>query len=215
MEINKLKSIVEALIFAAEKPISASSLAGYFEDLNGFAIEEVVALLNDEYIQTGRAFQIVQVAGGYQINTRPEFAGWIKKMYAGKAPTKLTQASLEALAIIAFNQPISKTEVSAIRGVNSDGVIKNLLERRLIQISGRGEGVGRPLLYTTTPEFLQYFGINEIEDLPKPREIEELFGESKFADQIIEALDSDEPEGPASGGSEDGGGEVQDESGAV
>ncbi|RMD95616.1 MAG: SMC-Scp complex subunit ScpB, partial [Calditrichaeota bacterium] len=180
------------IIFAADNPVAASALSKYIEKTNGFDFDEVIRQLNEEYEQTGRSIQIIKVAGGYQMATRPEYAPWIKKMYMGRTLSKLTRASLEALAIIAFRQPISKAEVSAIRGVNSDGVIRNLLERKLITISGRGEGIGRPLLYSTTPQFLEYFGINDITDLPKPREIEELFGEGKYVDQIIEALSAEE-----------------------
>ena len=197
MDITELKSIVEALIFAADGPIAPSALARYIENTNGFDMDEVIGQLNTDYAESGRAIQIVKVGGGYQMTTRPEFAAWIRKMYVGRSFSKLSRAALEALAIIAFKQPISKAEVSAIRGVNSDGVMRNLMERKLITISGRGEGIGRPLLYSTTPEFLQYFGINDISDLPKPREIEELFGEGKYVDQIIEALSSEEETEPS------------------
>ncbi len=190
MDVSQLKPVVEAIIFASDGPVTPRMLKNYIEEANGVDFEQVIEALNHDYHNSGRAIQIVKVAGGYQMTTRPEFAAWIKKMYMGRTSNRLSRAALETLAIIAFKQPISKAEVAAIRGVNSDGVIKNLLERRLITISGRGEGLGRPLLYSTTPEFLQYFGINDISDLPKPREIEELFGEGKYVDQIIEALSS-------------------------
>jgi len=116
------------------------------------------------------------LAGGFQFVTRPELANYIKQYYKGKSKSRLSRAALETLAIIAFKQPISRPEIDMIRGVNSDGVVKNLLERNLIFISGRSETIGRALLYSTTPEFLRYLGINEISDLPKPKEIEELLG---------------------------------------
>ncbi|MDQ7063145.1 MAG: SMC-Scp complex subunit ScpB [candidate division KSB1 bacterium] len=190
MDVAQLKPVVEAIIFASDGPVTPKMLKNFIDESNGVDFEKVIEALNDDYQSSGRAIQIVRVAGGYQMTTRPEFATWIRKMYMGRTSNRLSRAALETLAIIAFKQPISKAEVAAIRGVNSDGVIKNLLERRLITISGRGEGIGRPLLYSTTPEFLQYFGINDISDLPKPREIEELFGEGKYVDQIIEALSS-------------------------
>ncbi len=183
------KKTLEALIFAADTPVSEKNLETYIGDeINSFSIEETVAVLNDEYSDSGRSFRIVTVAEGYQIITRPEFAGYIKKMYMGRVRNKLSQAALEVLAVISFKQPISKADISAVRGANSDSVVKNLLERRLITISGRGEGIGRPLLYSTTSEFLEYFGINSINELPKPREIEELFKEGKYSDQIVDAL---------------------------
>lgn len=194
MKPEQARAIVEALIFAADGPLKASAIAAYIEELNGTSIDSIIDALNAEYEAAGHALQIIGVAGGYQMTTRPEFASWIRKMYAGRTSQKLSQAALETLAIIAFKQPITKVEVAAIRGVNSDWTIRSLLEKGLITIRGRGEGVGKPLIYGTTEAFLQYFGINDISELPKPREIEELFGDSKYADQIIEALSrSDEP----------------------
>lgn len=188
MKKEQLKSVVEALIFAAEEPLSAKAISNFIDELNGTAVDEIVELLNQDYENSNRAFQIIRIAGGFQISTRPEFASWIKKMYAGRTSSRLSQAAMETLSIIAFKQPISKTEITAIRGVNSDWTVKTLLEKGLIAIRGRGEGVGKPLIYATTDAFLQYFGINDINDLPKPREIEELFGDSKYSDQIIDAL---------------------------
>lgn len=181
--------MLEAIIFAADTPVSEKNLKSYLSDeINGYSIQETVDILNGEYIESGRAFNIVTVAGGYQMITLPEYAGYIKKMYTGRIRNKLSQAALEVLAVVSFKQPISKADISAVRGANSDGVVKNLLERRLVTISGRGEGIGRPLLYSTTPEFLEYFGINNINELPKPREIEELFKEGNYSDQIVETL---------------------------
>jgi len=197
MDIAELKPIVEAIIFAADGPVTTKMLRSYITEANSADFDAVIAALNEDYAASGRAIQIIRVAGGYQMTTRPEYAGWIRKMYMGRSSSRLSRAALETLAIIAFKQPISKAQVAAIRGVNSDGVIKNLLERRLVAITGRGEGLGRPLLYSTTQEFLQYFGINDLSDLPKPREIEELFGEGKYVDQIIEALSEEGEEDAA------------------
>src|SRR5574341_1102799 len=175
METQELKRIVEALIFAADAPLSAERILETLELKNGFALGALIDELNSEYQQSGRAFTIRQVAGGYQIVTQSQYANWIKKLYLGRQKTRLSQAALETLALVAFKQPISRVEIAQIRGVNSDGVIGTLLERKLITISGRSEAVGRPLLYSTTPDFLKYFGLNDLADLPKPREIEELF----------------------------------------
>jgi segregation and condensation protein B len=188
MKKEQLKSVVEALIFAAEEPLSAKSISSFIDELNGTAVDEIVEMLNRDYENSHRAFRIIRIAGGFQMSTRPEFASWIKKMYAGRTSSRLSQAAMETLSIIAFKQPISKSEIAAIRGVNSDWTVKTLLEKGLIAIRGRGEGVGKPLIYATTDAFLQYFGINDINDLPKPREIEELFGDNKYSDQIIDAL---------------------------
>lgn len=198
MNDEQAKTVIEALIFAAEEPLGANAIANYIEELNGASIDALVDSLNGDYQKSGRAFQIVRVGGGFQMTTRPEFVGWIKKMYAGRTSQRLSQAALETLAIIAFKQPLSKTEIAAVRGVNSDWTVKTLLEKGLITIRGRSDTVGKPLIYGTTDAFLQYFGINDITELPKPREIEELFGDSKYSDQIIEALstlDAAEDEG--------------------
>lgn len=176
IEFKEIKKIVEALIFASDSPITENRIKNIIQELDSTAINEIIDELNGEYNRNDRAFKIVRLAGGFQFVTRSEYAQYIKQYYRGRTKSKLSRASLEALSIIAFKQPISRPEIDSIRGVNSDGVVKNLLERNLIQISGRSEHVGRALLYSTTPEFLKYFGVNDISDLPKPKEIEELLG---------------------------------------
>jgi segregation and condensation protein B len=204
IEFKEIKKIVEALIFASDTPISENRISNVVEELTPAEINNLVEELNAEYDQTEHAFRIARLAGGFQFVTRPELANYIKQYYKGKAKSRLSRAALEALAIIAFKQPISRPEIDMIRGVNSDGVVKNLLERNLIFISGRSETIGRALLYSTTPEFLRYLGINEISDLPKPKEIEELLGspqeELPFSgdevdENIVEKISAlDEPE---------------------
>ncbi|MBN1893311.1 SMC-Scp complex subunit ScpB [bacterium] len=177
MDIDALKPIVESLIFASDIPIPASQIKALVEEARDSEIRKAVEALNLDYTQTNRAFSIVQVAGGFQMVTRENYAPWIRKLFQKRITARLSQAALEALAVIAFRQPVSKPEIEAIRGVNSDGVIHTLLERKLITMSGRAEGPGRPLLYRTTQEFLRYFGVNDLSDLPKPRELEELLKE--------------------------------------
>ncbi|MBN1350283.1 SMC-Scp complex subunit ScpB [candidate division KSB1 bacterium] len=179
MEHKFAKQIIEALLFASDIPLSETRLLQFIEGIEARQIRQYINEINEEYGHSLRSFMIIRVAGGYQIVTRPEFSPWIKQLLKGKAKTRLTQASLETLAIIAFKQPISRPQIEAIRGIQCDGVIKNLLERGLITIAGRADSVGRALLYKTTDEFLRYFGINEISDLPKPREIEDLIGQSE------------------------------------
>lgn len=179
IELSKIKPIVEALLFASDSPITENRIKSVIEELTVSQIQKIIAELNIEYENNNRSFQISRIGGGFQIVTRQEFAGYIKKFYKGRNKSRLSRAGLEALSIIAFKQPISRPEIDAIRGVNSDGVVKTLLERNLIQIAGRAEGVGHALLYSTTEEFLQHFGINEISELPKPKEIEELLGSAQ------------------------------------
>jgi segregation and condensation protein B len=184
MEYDVQKQVVEALIFASDVPLTEDKICSYVDGLNAKQVKEIIDELNSEYQAGKRAFFITRVAGGFQINTRKEFASWIKKMFKGRAKPKLSHAAMESLAIIAFKQPISRVEVDAIRGVHSGGVLKHLLERNLISITGRAAAVGKPLLYGTTSEFLRYFGINDISDLPKPKEIEEIMGKLEGSEEI-------------------------------
>jgi segregation and condensation protein B len=192
MEYEYQKQIVEALIFASDVPISESKISNIVEGLSKEKVKKIVEELNQDYLETHRSFFITKVAGGFQFNSHKSFARWIKKLYKGRAKPRLSQASLESLAIIAFNQPISRPEVDAVRGVYSGGVIKNLLERNLVSIAGRAETVGKPLLYGTTTEFLRYFGLNDISELPKPKEIEEIMEQAQdkkeISEEVIEAL---------------------------
>ncbi|MFO7891929.1 MAG: SMC-Scp complex subunit ScpB [bacterium] len=183
MEIDKLKKITEALIFASDEPLSITQIKSIVDEASPRQIKQAIEQLNHEYSQTNRSLKIVQVAGGYEMVTHESYAQWVKELFKRRSASRLSQAALETLSIIAFKQPISNTDISSIRGVSSSGVLKTLLERKLITISGRAEGPGRPLLYKTTKEFLRYFGINSIDELPKPREIEELLEEKdKFPD---------------------------------
>lgn len=191
MNPNDLKRVIEALIFAADAPLTPERIRETLEACTDEEIARTVETLNAEYEAAGHSFMIRQVAGGYQVTTRPEFGNWIKKLYLGRQKGRLSQAGLESLAIIAFKQPISRVDIAQIRGVNSDGVIGTLLERKLITISGRSEAIGRPLLYSTTPEFLEFFGINDLAELPKPREIEELIGKEGMSEEVLQALSSD------------------------
>ena len=177
MEQDKLKSILEALIFASDTPLSMNQLKVILEGVEKAEIESALEGLAADL--QARAFFLKKAGGGYQFATRPEYSRWIKQMYVGRERNRLTRAALETLSIIAFKQPISRVEVSAIRGVNSDGVIKTLLERKLVTITGRDEGQGRALLFSTTKDFLIYFGIDDLADLPKPKEIEELLAQGE------------------------------------
>lgn len=186
---STMKSLIEALVFAASEPVGALQLKAMIEEsappseqraLDVTEIERTVEALNADYAAAERPYRIMTVAGGYQFATQPEYAAWISRLYRDRLRRKLSQSALEALAIIAYRQPISKPEIEQIRGVNCDYVLKTLLEKELVTITGRAETVGRPLLYGTTKEFLMHFGLNSITDLPRPREIEEILGESQF-----------------------------------
>ncbi|HWC06238.1 MAG TPA: SMC-Scp complex subunit ScpB [Gemmatimonadota bacterium] len=170
-EMASRRAIVEALIFAADEPLPADRIAGIVEEMTPALVDDIVAELNAGYLREGRAFRIVSVAGGFRMLTRPEHALWIKLLHRSSRP-RLSQAALETLSIIAYRQPVARTELEGIRGVNVDGVLKTLVERDLVRIAGRGEGLGRPLLYATTERFLEYFGLPDLEALPRPEEVE-------------------------------------------
>ena len=190
MDKDKVKQIVEVLIFAADVPLPVNQIKSFIENVSVREIKKAVSNLNLEYTQTNRSFQIVEVAGGYQMVSRDSFAPWLRKFFQKRIRSRLSQAALESLSVIAFNQPISKSNIEIIRGVNCDGVVKTLLDRKLVTIVGRADGPGRPLLYATTREFLRYFGVNELSDLPKPREIEEILKEDNVLPEgLAETVD--------------------------
>jgi len=173
MEDKEIKSVLEAIFFIAGEPISIDSLKNILE-MDSAEIERLVKELISDYTIKNNGLLIAEVAGGVQMVTNPACAPWVKKLLSTAVPTKLSQPSLETLAIIAYKQPIIKAEIEAIRGVNSDGVVKTLLDRRLIKILGRKEVPGRPLMYGTTKEFLQYFGLKDLSELPTLKEFQEV-----------------------------------------
>jgi len=192
MEADYLKQVVEGLVFASDTPISEQKISSIIEEVSPGEAKKMINQLNTEYARSKRGFLIDRVAGGFQVRTRKDLAPWIAKLFKGRIKTRLSQAGLESLAIIVFKQPISRVEIDAIRGVNSGGVLKNLLERNLINIAGRSDGPGKAILYGTTKEFLNYLGINDVKELPKLKEIEEIMGKldaaEGVAENILEAL---------------------------
>ena len=183
------RHIIEALLFASDEPLSISQIIDILKSTEDagpklrMKEDEVLAIvreLNAEYVRSARSFRIIQVAGGFQFATMPDFATWLGRLVKEKAKRKLTQAVIETLSVIAYKQPITKPEVEAIRGVNADYAIQKLLERGLVTIVGRAATAGRPLLYGTTADFLRHFGLNDLSELPKPREIEEIMADQGF-----------------------------------
>jgi len=173
------------LLFAADRPLSVKAVKELLETIDVQGIRDVIESLIRRYDQDGHSFQIVEVAGGYQLCTRPQFAKWIKGLYRSRSRTRLSKAALETLAIIAYKQPIAKGEVESLRGVRIDGVIQTLLMHNLITIRGRKLAVGRPLLYGTTDEFLRYFGLNQITDLPTKDELHSLTDGLKATEGMV------------------------------
>lgn len=173
-----VKAIIEAILLAAQEPVTLSQLVKSLEavapDASQLKAEITAALesLAEEYGSEDRGIQLAEVGGGYQIRTKPEFAEFIHRL-AGPKPTRLSTPAIESLSIIAYRQPLTRGEVDDIRGVDSGGVIKTLLERRLIKIVGRKEEPGRPLLYATTDNFLELFGLKDLKELPPLQELEQ------------------------------------------
>lgn len=166
-----LERIVEALLFASDAPLSAADIARSEPEVSEEDVSAAIEALRAEYDETERAFGVFELAGGYQILTRPEFVPYLERFATVGRPARVSQAALEALAIVAYRQPIGRAEIEEIRGVGSAGVLRTLAERDLIEVVGRGEGLGRPLLYGTTPRFLEHFGYGSLEDLPRPEEL--------------------------------------------
>jgi segregation and condensation protein B len=165
------QQIVEAVLFASDAPLTPGEIARADESLDEDQVEEALQLLKAEYDDAGRAFQIVELAEGHQILTRAEYAPYLERFDNVPRPSRLSGPALETLAIIAYRQPIGRLEIEYVRGVGASGVIRTLQERRLIDIVGRSEGIGRPLLYGTTRHFLEHFGFRSLEDLPRPEEL--------------------------------------------
>jgi len=177
MEIEKLKKTLESLLFVSDSPLPAKKVASFIKDISLEEVEQAFAALAEELNQLERSFQLVRIAEGYQLVTRPEYHKFAKELYKVISKTRLSKASLEALAIIAYKQPVTRAEVEAIRGVEVSNLVQSLLEKRMIRILGRAETPGRPLLYGTTTEFLIHFGLKDLADLPKVSEIQELAGD--------------------------------------
>lgn len=187
---NIYNSVIEALVFASDDPITPAEIITAIKALDGLdteitdeEVEAAIDQINAKYEENGNAFTILKIAHGFVHATKPDHAKYVGYLSSEKTKRKLSQSALETLAIIAYKQPLTKPELESIRGVNSDYTINTLLEKNLITIQGRAETVGRPLLYVTTDEFLKYFGLRAISDLPRPREIEEIMKDEDFLEQ--------------------------------
>ena len=180
-----LTQVIEALLFAAQKPLTSRELAaaikgaGGEDDLlpNEFAkateaqVAAALEQLKIEYVQQNRAFQLAEKADGWQLVSDPAYGSWVRQLFPAVKPARLTPPSLETLAIIAYRQPITRADIEAVRGVAVDGVLQNLMERGLVKIGGRAEVPGRPLLYETTQFFLEHFGLRDLDELPNAEEL--------------------------------------------
>jgi len=180
------KDVIEALVFASQKPITADEITAALRsavdeqddestrELSKLWVPDVTAFLQQlrfEYDTDRRAFQLVEEVGGWRIMTRPEFAPWVRRLYPESKPTRLSGPALETLAVVAYRQPVTRADIEAVRGVDVGGVLQSLLERGLVRIAGRADVPGRPLLYETTEGFMQHFGLLSLDELPNVDEL--------------------------------------------
>lgn len=200
-DAHTLEEATEAIIFAADEPVSAGRIANIVAEVTGQAepsddqIDDAVQRLNAAYEERERAVEIKSWAGGYRMVTRSSLAPFVKTFYVEEQKTSLSRSLMEALAVIAYRQPVTRPEVDFVRGVNSDYAIRKLLEMDLAEVEGRADSVGRPLLYGTTDRFLEQFGLDALDDLPTLREVEDLLDDPAFDDERAKLLQLDREEG--------------------
>jgi segregation and condensation protein B len=176
-KMENIKYIIESLLFVSGEPLTIDRIKKVLDQVDTKEIHQAFSELSAEYEARQGGFLLREVAGGYQIRTRPEYREWIKR-FIQPSPFRLSKAALETLAIIAYKQPIIRSDIEHIRGVDSGGILRTLLERKLIRVLGRKQIPGRPLIYATTKQFLEVFDLKDLKDLPTPAEIESL-GENK------------------------------------
>ena len=193
MAVKSLRTIIESLLFVHDQPLSVDRLCLILEEYERPDIRGALEELTEEYNAADRGIVLVQVAGGYQLRSCPEHADYIRRLTKSKG-VKFSQSALETLAIVAYRQPVTRAEVEYLRGVDSGGVMKSLLEKKLLKILGKKDVPGKPLIYGTSREFLELFGLKDLAALPTLKEIQELVPPDPFADQPALPLDAVEPQ---------------------
>jgi segregation and condensation protein B len=205
---NNLDNIVLALLFASDEPLSVRRMTSILENVGGDEINASLKRWRRRFDDEAWSITIEQVAGGYQVATRADYAPFVGRLYSKKRKLRLSRAGLETLAIIAYKQPVTRADIENIRGVGSGGVIANLMERSLIKITGKARVLGAPFLYGTTPEFLEYLGLNSLKDLPSLEELEALLEREAYPEAAVETsepgAEDEEAAAPAAIGPEEG-----------
>ncbi len=201
MDRVKQRQIVEALITASPEPVSAARIAEILPYGKRKRVIELVRELNEGYREQGRAFEIWEVAGGFQLRTRADFANYVKQLHRASA-LRLSRAALETLSLVAYRQPVTRAEIEDVRGVDAGAILRGLIERKLVRIAGHRDVPGRPMLYATSRRFLEVFGLNSLEDLPTLRDLEELAADVNGAVDPARA-DADPAEGSAGASNDD------------
>jgi segregation and condensation protein B len=200
IDSRELKAILEAILFVSPEPVPVARLVSIVGTASKAEVVQALEILTHELDQDGRGIQLVQVAGGYRLVTKQEYGPWLKRMDKAKAAQKLSRSALESLAIIAYKQPLVRSEIEEIRGVETSGVLRTLCERKLVRIVGRKDVPGRPIMYGTTKFFLEHFGLQDLSQLPPLREFKEL-GESEQAllpieEESLEVIEISERSAP-------------------
>jgi len=182
MSENNLKAVIEALLFASDKPLPLERMRNALDNMDAAQIRGILEELKNDYEKSERGVRIAEIAGGFQIITAPSFAPFLKKLYKDRHADKLSKPALETLAIIAYKQPVTKLEVESLRSVNVDGVFYSLMDKGLIRVAGRKKAPGRPKVYGTTAQFLEYFGLKSLEELPKIENFQTALSEKEASD---------------------------------
>ena len=187
MNVSEKLQILEALLFASPEPLTQTRVNLIFQN-DAPKLDNAIKKLNTHYQKNNRSYIVQRIAGGYQITTLPKYDKWIKRMFDKSGKITLSTAAIETLAIVAYKQPINRFNIESIRGVDCSGVIKTLLSRNLIRIKGRDDAPGRPLLYSTTNNFLENFGLNRVSDLPRLKEVAELTDQDMLEKMKLDSL---------------------------
>ncbi|HTY45631.1 MAG TPA: SMC-Scp complex subunit ScpB [Patescibacteria group bacterium] len=197
MAEDTVKAIIEALIFTSERPISIDQIKNILDSLEPSEIRALIEQMKAEYEQSNRGMRIVEVAGGFQMTTPAMLAPFLRKLYKQRRVERLSKPALETLAIIAYKQPVSKMEIETLRNVNVDGVMESLLEKSLIRITGRKKAPGRPFVFGTTRQFLEYFGLKSLEELPKLEDFSKLSPKAETEEEAAPAAQGSAQAEPA------------------
>ena len=193
MPAPTLKSIVESLLFISDVPLTQEKLCAILEEYERSEVNSALNSLRSDYDESGRGIQLVQVAGGYQLRSRPENVDFIRRLIRGKT-FRFSRSALETLAVIAYRQPITRAEVEYLRGVDSGGVLKTLLDKKMIRIIGKKDIPGKPLIYGTTGDFLEAFSLRDLASLPSLKDIQELAGSFADVEQAELPLEAPDPD---------------------
>lgn len=184
---NRIQEIIESLIFISLEPLTLEKIKSVLTEFEEKEIEQAIKELLENYMTNERGIHIIQAAGGFLFSTKPEHDSWIKRLLKVERKGRLSSAALETLSAIAYHQPVTLAEISALRGVDSTHTLKTLLQKRLVKIVGRKKSPGNPLIYRTSEKFLTYFGLNSINDLPSPEELSKILEEEGIPEEDIPA----------------------------